>query len=224
MKTEIRNGVEWTILEKNENFVARESSHVEARESSHVVAWGSSHVVAWGSSRVEAWESSHVEARESSRVEARDFSVIHQLSTQSRIKKSYKAKIIKPNYPSNIRDWSKLKGLSIKKNRIYLYKVLRLNGRDFYSGTISYLKEAIAPDWNFKYKEECGKGLHLADSPEGAKYFLPDRNNYLLIKVSANIKDCKCFPGLPAYPMKLRARACRFIRIIEKVENGKRIK
>jgi len=279
MKTEIRNGVEWRILEKNEDFIAWESSHVEAwgsshveawesshveawgsshvvargsshvvaRESSHVEAWGSSHVVAWGSSHVVAWESSHVEAWGSSHVVARgsshveawgsshvvawesshvvawDFSAIHQLSTQSRIKKGYKANIIKPNYPSNIRDWSKLKGLSIKKNRIYLYKVLRLDGKDFYSGIISYLKEAIAPDWDSKYKGECGKGLHLADSPEGAKYFLQDRNNYLLIQVSANIKDCKCFPGLPNYPMKLRARACRFERIIEKVENGKKI-
>ena len=228
MKKEIINGIEWTILEGNDSFiargsshvVARGSSHVVARESSHVEAWGSSHVEAWGSSHVVAWESSHVEARESSHVEAMDFSAIYQLSSNSKIKKGSKATIIKPNYPKNIREWAKMKGLKINKNRINLFKVLRLNGTDFYSGTINYLENAIAPDWDAKFKEECGYGLHLADSPEGARYFLQDRNNYLLIEVSADIKDCIAFGGQPRYPMKLRARACKFVRIIERVENG----
>ncbi len=293
MRTEIRDNVEWTILEGNNSFVARESSHVEARGSSHVVAWesshvvakgsshvvaresshveawgsshveawgsshvvawesshvvakgsshvvawGSSHVEAWGSSHVEAWESSHVEAwgsshvvawgsshvvaKESSHVEAWDFSAIHQLSSNCKIKKSPKSTIIKPNYPSNIKDWAKIKGVKIKRNRIYLYKVLRLNGTDWYSGEIDYLKKAIAPDWDNNFKEECGYALHLADSPEGAKYFNKDNQNYLLIEVSAAIEDCKPFPGLPEYPMKLRARACKFEKIIERVVDGK---
>jgi hypothetical protein len=213
MKTESRNGIEWTILEGNDFFVCRENSspHLECRGNSspHLVCRENSspHLVCWGNS--------------SPHLVCRDFTTVYLKSNKAKIKKGSKATIIKPNYPSKIRDWAKIKRLLIKKNRIYLYKVLRLNGTDFRTGTISYLKEAIAPDWNSKYKGECGCGLHLADSPEGAKYFLQDRQNYLLIQVSADIKDCKCFPGLPDYPMKLRARACRFKKIIEKMENGK---
>jgi hypothetical protein len=212
MKTEIRNGVEWKILEGNDHAELRENSHAELWGNSHAVLRENSHAVLWGNSHAVLWENSHAVLW--------DFTSIHQFN-KSKIKKGSKATIIKPNYPSNIKDWAKIKGLPIKKNRIYLYKVLQLNGTDFHSGQISYLKEAIAPDWNPKFKKECGSGLHLADSPEGAKYFLQDKQNYLLIQVSTDIKDCKAFPGLPSYPMKLRARACKFERIIEKVENGK---
>jgi hypothetical protein len=245
MKTEIRNGVEWTILEGNDYFsiTANSSPHLVCRENSspHLVCRENSspHLECRENSsphlECRANSSPHLVCRENSspHLECRanssphlvcwDFSTVYDLSGKCKIKKGPRATIIKPNYPSNIKEWSKLKGLHIKKNRIYLYKVLRLNGTDFHTGTIDYLKEAIAPDWKAKFKEECGYGLHLADSPEGAKYFLQDRTNYLLIEVSATLEDCKPFPGQPQYPMKLRARACRFERIIEKVENGKKI-
>ena len=205
------------------HVVAWESSHIVAWGSSHVVAWGSSHVEAWGSSHVEAWGSSHVVAWGSSHVVAWDFVSIVQLSTNVTLKKGSKAIIIKSNYPKNPIEWSKIKGVKIKNKRIYLYKVLRLNGMDWRTDSIDYLtgKEIFAPDWNSEYAGECGSALHLADSQEGAKFFLEDRDNYILCEVSAALKDCRCFSGQPEYPMKLRARACKVERIIEKVQNGK---
>ena len=210
MKKENRDGIEWTILEGNDYAELRENSHAELRENSHAELRENSHAV--------LWENSHAVLG--------DFSVVHQLSKTSKIKKGSKSVIIIPNYPKNIKEWAKLKRLKINKNRINLFKVLRLNGTDIYSGIINYLNDAMAPDWNAKFKKECGYGLHFADSPEGAKRFLKDKNNknnYLLIEVSANIKDCIPFGGQPQYPMKLRARACKFVRVIEKVENGKLI-
>ena len=169
-------------------------------------------------------ENARAVLRENASAELWDFTVPHLLSKEATFKKGPKATVIKPNYPKNIRDWAKLKGLPITKNRIQLYKVLRLDGKDFHSASIDYLekgKDIVDPKWDASFKDECGAALHLADSPEGAKTFLQGRENYLLISVSADIKDCRCFPGHAQYPMKLRARACRFVKIIEKVEKGK---
>ena len=237
MKKQMRNGIEWIILEGNDFFQAIGYAHVEAwgyacveafgstyilaTDDAHVKALENAHVVACGSAYIEARGYSHVLAYESCQVVAWDFSSVVRLSEDSEIKKGSNATVINPIYPKNINKWAKMKGLSIHKNLIHLYKVVKLDGTDFYSGKINYLKEAVALDWDKNYKSECGAGLHLADSPEGAKNFLSDRNDYLSIEVSANINDCKCFPGLPRYPMKLRAKACKFVRIIEKVENGK---
>ena len=219
-------GSEWVVVKKG-SFIARGSSHVEARGSSHVEAWGSSHVVAWESSHVEAWESSHVVAWGSSHVvawgsshvEARDFSSIVKLSTSVIIKSGIKATVIIPEYPQTIEEWAELKGIKIQKGRLYLFKCVRADGKDFYSGTINYLqknKDIVDPLFDRTHAGECGKGLHLADSPEGAKYFVELGQKYLLLKVSARAADCIPFPGQPSYPMKIRARACRFVREIEK--------
>ena len=209
------------VLRENSHAVLRENSHAVLRENSHAELWGNSHAELWGNSHAELWENSHAVLRGNSHAELWDFSVGHQLSKLSKIKKGSHSTVITPNYPKNIRDWAKLKGLKIHKNTINLFKVLRLDGTDFHSRRINYLTDAVAPDWDKKFKGECGYGLHLADSPGGAKNFLQDRNNYLLIEVNALIKDCICFGGQPDYPIKLRARACRFVRIIEKVENGR---
>ena len=160
--------------------------------------------------------------RGNSHAELWDFSAVHKLSEECKIKKGSKATIIIPKYPKNIREWANLKGIIIENNRINLYKVVKLNGTDFHTGTINYLCKAdvVDPKWNDDFTGECGKALHLADSPEGAKYFLSDKSNYLLIEVSAATKDCRPFGGSPEYPMKLRARACQYVRIIEKVVNG----
>ncbi len=218
-------GSEWVVVKKG-SFIARESSHVVARGSSHVEAWESSHVVAresshvvaWESSHVEAWESSHVEAWGSSHVVARDFASIVKLSVDTTIIQGIKATIITPIYPETMEEWCELKGLKITRGRVHLFKCVRPDGKDFYSGTINYLqknKDIIDPLFDRTHKEECGKGLHLADSPAGAEYFISLGQEYKLLEVTARVADCIPFPGLPSYPMKVRARACRFIKVLE---------
>jgi hypothetical protein len=178
--------------------VLRESSHAELRESSHAVLWGSSHAELMGSSHAVLWE----------------FSCAHILRDTATVKiLSPKAKTINIVYPKSVKAWCALKGIKIKNGRIVLWKAVDENGMDFYSGTINYdcAGEIIDPKWDAKYTGECGFGLHLADSPSAAKIFV---NNKLfrLFSVSAAIKDCRCFPGNPDFPMKLRARACRKVK------------
>jgi len=145
----------------------------------------------------------------------RDFSCAHKLSDRSKIKGDPKY-IFAPKYPSDIKGWGKLKGIKIKNNRIQLWKIVKKDGTDFYSGSINYdtNKEIIDPNWNDNFNGECGHGLHLADSPSGARFFYNYRHleEARLFKVSDNIDDCKCFGGLSKYPMKIRARACRKVK------------
>lgn len=150
-----------------------------------------------------------------------DFVSISKQSINVTIEAGSKVVTIVPEYPETIEEWCALKGISIKRGRIHLFKCVSLDGKDFHSGTIDYLqknKDIIDPLFDRKFEGECGKGLHLADSPEGARYFAPSDQGYLLLGVSARAADCIPHPGLCGYPMKLRARACRFAKVLERVE------
>jgi hypothetical protein len=164
--------------------------------------------VARGSAHVEAWESAHVEAW--------DFATAIELSPSCQIKLGSRATKITPDYPADPVEWATLKNCKIDAAGLHLWKVVRLDGTDFRTGTINYLSEAISPDWKADYRDECGCALHLADSPSGARYFVPCGQDFRLFEVVARLLDCRCFPGRPEYPMKLRARACRFVREVEK--------
>jgi hypothetical protein len=129
-------------------------------------------------------------------------------------KVSPKATISKINYPSSIAGWCKLKGIVPKNGKIRLWKTVKENGASFKNDSVFYIVGKIteAPDWDASFKEECGRGLHLADSPEGAIYFVPIGQKYRLLEVEAFVKDCVCIGGNMEYPMKVRARACKVIR------------
>jgi hypothetical protein len=166
-----------------------DSSHAELRGSSHAVLRDSSHAVLW------------------------DFSCVHLIRDTATVKKiSPASSVIKVRYPSSMAAWCKLKGIPVEKGRIKLWKSTDMNGKDFYSGTILYdtQTEIVDPNWNREYKGECGKGLHLADSPSAARIFA--QKEFRLFLVSAAIKDCRCFGGYPDYPMKIRAWACRMVK------------
>jgi hypothetical protein len=93
-----------------------------------------------------------------------------------------------------------------------LWKAVREDGTDFFTGRLSYLKTAEAPDFKGSQEIECGNGLHLGDSPSAARYFVPSGEKFRLFQVSVLTSDCVCYPGTPRYPMKLRAKKCTFVR------------
>ncbi|MFA4972316.1 MAG: hypothetical protein WC683_06860 [bacterium] len=205
------------------HVVARGSAYVEAWGSAHVEAWDSAHVVARGSAHVEARDSAHVEARDSAHVEAwdsahvvaREFSSVTHFGASVVIKLLGKARTTVVKYPASVSVWAKLKGLAIVRGHMTLWKSTRPDGTDFKTGKCQYGTGivTVAPEWDAQYKDECGKGLHLADSPSAARLFVPEayRETFRLFRVSAAVKDCRCFPGLPNYPMKLRSLACKGI-------------
>jgi hypothetical protein len=181
--------------------------------SSRMVGYGSSRMVGYGLSSMEGHGSSRMEGHDSSSMVLFDFSCAYILRDTATVTKiSPQSHIINVNYPSTMMAWCKLKGIKIEGGRIRLWKTTNADGKDFYSGTILYdtKKEIIDPKWDKKYNGECGYGLHLADSPSSARIF--SKKNFRLFQISVAIKDCVCFAGLPDYPMKIRARACRMIK------------
>ena len=177
-------------LRKNSHAELRENSRAELRENSHAELWDNSHAVLW------------------------DFSVAHIKSKAAKAKGTSSTAIVAVAYPSTVAVWCEMKGIVPKNGRIRLWKTTRKDGTDFYSGKIQYntKKEIVCPDWQDDYASECGAGLHLADSPSGARYFVGDTEEARLFQVSARIEDCVCFGGHPEYPMKIRARACRMVK------------
>jgi hypothetical protein len=174
---------------------------------------GNSHAELWENSHAVLWGNSHAELRENSHAELRDFSCVHRFY-KNKIKQGAYASVIDIKYPDNIKDWCAMKGIKIKNNRIYLWKTVNKEGKDFYSNSILYAtkKEIIDPKWQDYFKGECGAGLHLADCPSSARYFCKDKDSSRLFKVAVNINDCCVYGGLPNYPMKLRAKKCRMVK------------
>ncbi len=96
---------------------------------------------------------------------------------------------------------------------LILYKSVKDDYTDFYTGKIKYEigKKIVAPDWDDKYKEECGKGLHLSPTP----YFALQFNNGKVLKCKVKRKDCRTVKS-PTYPHKVR---CRQAEVIEEVKS-----
>lgn len=194
----------------------RESSHAILRGCSRAMLWGHSHADLRDDSFAELWGSSSVILQGRSRAMLRDFSIAYLRNKKAKAKAGKYATIIDMIYPEDIKQWAAMKRVNIRRNRIMLWKAVRQNGTDFYTGKVNYdtKKEITAPDWDSRYSQECGFGLHLADSPSAARLFctIDQRKTARLFRVSVNINDCICFPGMPHYPMKLRARACRKVK------------
>ena len=179
--------------------------------------------MARGSAHVEAWVSAHVVARDSAHVEAWDCTAIRTLSPYATITTGPNTTIIREAWPTTPQEWAAAKNLPVKEGSLLLWKAIRPDGTDFRTGTVSYLATAEAPDWEDNYPAECGAGLHLADSPSGARYFVPAdaRDTFRLFQVRVAITDCAVYTGgKPQYPMKLRARRCEFVREVPRDFEG----
>jgi hypothetical protein len=158
--------------------------------------------------------------RDNSHAELYDFS--HASLRGGTAKKvSPRATITKIDYPKSVVAWCTLKGIKPtgkKPNqKIKLWKTVADNYASFKDANVKYEigSTIIAPDWDALYTEECGAGLHLADSPSGAIRFVPRESKFRLLEIEAFVKDCCCIGGDMEYPMKIRARACKVLREVE---------
>jgi hypothetical protein len=104
--------------------------------------------------------------------------------------------------------------------RIKLWKAVADNYASFKDSSIKYEigSTVVAPDWEPNYTQECGAGLHLADSPSGAIRFVVGGSKFRLLEVEALVRDCRCIGGDMEYPMKIRARACKVLREVDPKE------
>jgi len=193
---------------ENSSVVARENSSVVAWENSSVVARGNSSVEARGNSSVEAWENSVIRIFSNIRLKLNQFSV--GIGIGIKIKAEYKSgsatlinkEIAKYDKKLFLRMYKK----NIQKGgEILLYKSVKDDNTDFYSGKIKYIGKVICPDWDDNPNRECGGGLHLSPTPELAKSF----NNG---KIKKCIVEQKNFV---VYPKNIDKVRCKEVEVIE---------
>jgi hypothetical protein len=195
--------------------VAGGSSHVVAGGSSHVEAGGSSHVEAWGSSHVEAGGSSHVEARDSSHVEAWDLVTITKKSKDTDLKLHGKALVQDATEDlkfTTLKEWFDWWDVKPEKGKVQLYKAVRPDGCDFYSGKVHYEvgKTVECPDWQEDWQEECGHGLHCSPHVFLTHGYANGRE-HIHIAVEVDVKDIR-LPKLFSMPDKIRVQKVKVLK------------
>jgi len=120
--------------------------------------------------------------------------IFPSLSSSPKIKLHGDSKKIKKVFKvKDLEKWIKWNNIEcLEKNNqkfAILYKWVRTDYKDFYSGTIDYSQEEIvAPDWDPEYDVECGRGLHLASDPWMAYMFKSTREGRML-KFKVPIED-----------------------------------
>jgi hypothetical protein len=223
-------GSSHVVAWESSHVVARESSHVEAWGSSHVEAWGSSHVEAWGSSHVEAWGSSHVVAWGSSHVEAwANVSIKVQSKWVSLDKlKQFATAVcvgcdVKPIEKDDtatilvtpVATYTKEAFLDIyRENKngkgIYLYKVVRDDYTDHFTGKIKYeIGKPVRPEkWDSDENRECGDGLHLSPTPDLALTYNKGRVLKCLVK----------YDDFVVYPHNITKVRCSEVTVAEEIK------
>ena len=238
-------GVASVVVISHENShieaVSWENSHIKAvsRDNSHIkaVSWENSYINAesWENSyiKAESWDNSHIEAesRENSHIkavsrgdghiegDARDYSSYFYNQHPPTCGKYARAISFDKMWTGDILHWCDVKGIEVVDGRIALWKFVNKDGFDFKTGKINYItdEEIVCPDWDNDLERECGGGLHLSDSEEGARRFVFDENKdgARLIRVSADVNDCISPKGHWNYPMKIRVKKCRFVEEIK---------
>jgi len=90
---------------------------------------------------------------------------------------------------------------------VKLYKSVKADDTDFYTGKIHYEKgkEIICPDWDSKYNGECGQGFHLSPTFEMAQQY--------------NVGKCKSFwvhvNDFKVYPPNLTKVRAKKVLVID---------
>jgi len=92
----------------------------------------------------------------------------------------------------------------IDENHIKLYKSVRDDHTDFYSGSIKYEGIVTCPDWDDNPERECGGGLHLSPTPEFALRY----NQGKVLECKVHIDD------FVVYPHDITKVRCKSVEVI----------
>ena len=178
---------------ENATVEAWENATVVARENATVVAWGNATVEAWENATVVAWENATVVARENATVRAwgnatvvaRENVIIRLLSGAAKAETFHSVTVIcqdcKPSikrhgtgvtvvrtetFKHSLKSFCEIYGTRGKP--LTLYKSVKKDGYDHYTGKIKYEGIVECPDFDPNPERQCGGGLHLSPTPDDA--------------------------------------------------------
>jgi hypothetical protein len=194
----------------------------KAYGSSQVTAYGSSQVTAYGSSQVKACDSSQVTAYGNTMVAVLSAMVlIHKIKqfavvaldgvTVKLPKKDKTATVIKRKLVGHTIDsFLDIFNLKSENDTVILYKtVCKETGCDFRTKTLKYEGIVKCPDFDPSADRECGGGLHLCATPEGAIGFATGA--YKLLKCRVKLKD------IVVYGKSIEKVRCKQVEVLEEV-------
>ena len=153
---------------------------------------------------------------------------------QSQLKKEKTVTIVETKtVPFSLDEFITRYDVEMEQNNLVLFKAIRTDGTDFYTGQIKYIsfdennkpilgKCVIAPDWQPGIDIECGYGLHLAVSTSFADYFVDRDKKRIYLKCSVPIKingkaNIRVHPD-PSYPHKVVCGQLEIIAVISQKE------
>jgi hypothetical protein len=93
----------------------------------------------------------------------------------------------------------------IDENHIKLYKSVRDDHTDFWTGTIKYEGIVTCPDWDDNIERQCGGGLHLSPTPELALRY----NQGKILECKVHIND------FVVYPTDITKVRCKTVEVID---------
>jgi len=177
---------------------AYNSSTVRAYNSSTVRAYGSSTVWACGSSTVWAWGNSitRIKSDRVTLAKIKQRAVIILEDVKVKIPKKDSSAIVVKNKIAkhNITSFVEIYDLKKEDGSVILYKSVNKDTYcDFRTGKVKYEGIVECPDFDPDEDRECGGGLHLCATPEGAKSFADGPAK--LLKCRVKLKDIVVFHG-----------------------------
>ncbi len=193
---------------------ACDSSQVRACDSSQVTAYGSSQVRAYGSSQVRAYGNSMIAVLSS-------FVILHKIAQYAVVaidgvkiklpKKAKTATIIKRKLVEHdIDSFIDIWNLTVEKDFVILYKSVHKDTLcDFRAGKIKYEGIVKCPDFDPSKDRECGGGLHLCATPQGALAFADGPAK--LLKCKVKLKD------IVVYGKNIEKVRCRQVEVLGEV-------
>jgi hypothetical protein len=206
---------------------AYDSASVVACDSASVVAYGSASVRAYGSASVVACDSASVRAYGNSMISVLSaLVIIHKIKEYSiialdgvKIKLPKKDKtatvIIRKLVGYTLNSFVDIFNLVEEDKSVILYKTVNKETLcDFSTNSLKYEGIVKCPDFDPDTNRECGGGLHLCATKEGAIDFAA--GPYKLLKCRVKLKD------IVVYGKSIQKVRCKQVEVLEVVGEGQK--
>jgi len=184
---------------------------VTACDSSQVTAYGSSQVTAYGSSQVTAYGNTMVTVLSAMVIiqKIAQFAIVSLDGVTVKLpKKAKTATVIKRKLVEyDIDSFVDIFNLTIENDSVILFKSVNKETLcDFRTNTIKYEGLVKCPDFDSDKNRECGGGLHLCATPQGAISFA--NGPYKLLKCRVKLKD------IVVYSKSIEKVRCRQVTVL----------
>jgi len=187
------------VARENSSVVALENSSVVARENSSVVAWENSSVVAWGNSFCRIFTSN-------GKIVAHNKAIVVFQDAKKQFDSH--ADVIAIKTTKHVHSKDDFLGIYTDRGPnggVILYKTVKDDMTDYYTGKIKYSGLVECPDWDDDQDRQCGGGLHLSPTKQQA-----------LLYNKGKVLKCEVMPeDFVVYGRDITKVRCKRVRVLD---------